>query len=49
MQSRFALVQGCDKCVALGDKMGTLELRAGKEIVKSGLEVGCVWDVAPVN
>ena len=49
MQARFALVQGCDECVAPGDKMGTLELRAGKEIVKRGLQVGRVWEVAPVD
>jgi len=29
--------------------MGTLELRAGKEIVKRGLEIGRVWEVAPVD
>ena len=49
MQARFALVQGCDECVAPGDKMGTLEHRAGKVIVKRGLEVGRVWVVAPVD
>ena len=49
MQARFALVQECDECVAPGDKMETLELRAGKEIVKRGLEVGRVWELAPVD
>ena len=44
MQARFALVQVCDECGAPGDKMGTLELRAGKETVKRGLEVGRVWE-----
>ena len=45
----FALVQGCDECGDPGDKMGNLELRAGKEIVKRGLEVGRVWELAPVD
>ena len=49
MQARFALVEGCDECVVPGDKKGTLDLRAGKEIVKRGLERGRVWEVAPVD
>ena len=49
MQARFALVQGCDECGAPGDKMGTLELRAGKEIVNRGSEVVRVWELAPVD
>ena len=44
MQARFALIQGCDECVAPGDKMGTLELRAERR-----LEVGRVWELAPVD
>jgi hypothetical protein len=39
-QARFALVEGCDECGAPGDRMGTLDLRAGKEVVKRGLELG---------
>ena len=42
-QSRFALVEGCDECVAPGDRVGTLDLRAAKDAAKRCLERGCVW------
>jgi len=48
-QARFALVEGCDECVAAGDRMGTLDLRAGKDVLKRGLERGCVWEEAPIE
>jgi hypothetical protein len=48
-QARFALVEGCDECVAPGDRIGTLGLRAGKDVVKRGLECGCVWEEAPIE
>ena len=48
-QAHFALVEGCDECGAPGDRMGTLDLRAGKEVLKRGLELGCVWEEAPIE
>jgi hypothetical protein len=48
-QARFAIVEGRDECVAPGDWMGTLDLRAGKDVVKRGLERDCVWEEASVE
>ena len=35
-QARFALVEGCDEYVAPFDRMGTIDLRARKNVVKLG-------------
>jgi hypothetical protein len=48
-QARFALVKGCDECVIPGNRMGTFDFRAGKDIVKRGLDCGCVWKEAPIE
>jgi len=39
-QARFAFVKGCDVCVIPADRMGTLDFRAGKDVVKRGLDGG---------
>jgi len=41
-QARFTLVEGCDECVVQCNRMGTLVFRAGKDVVKRGLDSGCV-------
>jgi len=48
-QSRFTHVEGCDECVLPGNRMGTLDFRAGKGVVKSGLDGGCVWKETPIE
>jgi len=39
-QANFALVEGCDGCVVPSDRVGTLDIRAGKDVVKRGLDGG---------
>ena len=48
-QARFALVKGCDDCVVPGKRMGTLEFRAGKDVVKRDLGCGYVWKETPIE
>ena len=46
---RFAPIEVYDKCVSPGDRMRTLELRTGKDVVKKGLQCGCVWEKTPIE
>jgi len=45
----FALVEGCDECVVPGNRMGALYFRAGKDVVKRGLDGGYVWKESPIE
>jgi len=48
-QARLTLVEGCDEFVFPGNRMGTLDFRAGKNVVKRGLDGGCVWKETPIE
>jgi len=43
-QARLTLVEGSDECVAPCDRMGNLDIGAGNDVVKRGLDRGgVVW------
>jgi len=48
-EARFAPVEGCDECVVPGNRMGALNFRAGKDVVKRGLDGRCVWKETPIE
>jgi len=48
-QARFTPVEGCDECVVPRNRMGAFDFRAGKDVVKRGLDGGCVWKETPIE
>jgi len=48
-QARFAFVEGWDECVVPGNRMEALDFRARKDVVKRGLDGGCVWKEMPIE
>jgi len=48
-QACFTLVEGYDECFIPVNRMGTLDFRAGKDVVKRGLDSGCVWKETPIE
>jgi hypothetical protein len=36
-------LEGCNKCVGPGNRIGALDFGAGKDVVEMGLTGGCVW------
>jgi len=48
-QARFSLVEGCDECDGPRTRMGTLDFRAGKDVVMRYLDDGCEWKETPIE
>jgi len=48
-QARFTLVEGRDECVVPGNRVGNLDFRARKDVVKRGLNGACVWKETPIE
>jgi hypothetical protein len=48
-QAHFTVIEGCDECISPGNRMGTLDFGAGKDVVERGLNGDCVLKEMPIE